>query len=342
MRRCDSYSGVSLSRTTPSKSKMTAASDDIREIITRAVRSSLESRRRMCMFGLFGTLSANLAVILFLAVCESLLPARADARPLRLEDYYRFVTVQAPAMSPDGRWVAFIRTTIVEAENRRQAELWIIASDGNTPPRRLSDPAINAAGPRWSPDGTLLAFSGRRRGTSPTRGSADEGDAIWFIRPDRPDDPAVHIRGVGGAPIFSPDNRWIAFTRRVAKPKVPQYATDAERVVNERFIASRGRAYDWLNYRFDQRGYLPDPRDPQATPPEELFIVTREGGEPRQITRVGVNVSGVTWRADGGALAFVANEFERDEYVYRHPDLWTVTPAGPTTRPTHPRDRPSP
>jgi dipeptidyl aminopeptidase/acylaminoacyl peptidase len=287
------------------------------------------------MSGPSATLSARLAVILFLAVCESSLAARADARPLSLEDYYRFVTVQAPAMSPDGRWVAFIRTAIVEAENRRQGELWIAAADGSTPPRRLSDPAINAAGPRWSPDGKLLAFSGRRRGATPAAGSDDEGEAIWFIQRDRLDDPAVHIRGVGGAPIFSPDNRWIAFTRRVARPKVPQYATDAERVINERFLASRGRAYDWLNYRFDQRGYLPDPRDPQATPPEELFIVARDGGEPRQITRLGVNVSGVTWRGDSGALAFVANEFQRDEYIYGRADLWTGTLDGTTTRLTN-------
>ena len=84
-------------------------------------------------------------------------------------------------------------------------------------------------------------------------------------------------------PIFSPDNRWIAFTKRVAKPKPPQYATDAERVINERF---KGRAYEWLGYRFDQRGYLPDPRDPNATPAEELFIVPRDGGDARQLTRL--------------------------------------------------------
>ena len=47
----------------------------------------------------------------------------AYARALTVEDYYRLVTLQAPAMSPDGRWVAFIKTTIVEAENRRQNEL---------------------------------------------------------------------------------------------------------------------------------------------------------------------------------------------------------------------------
>src|SRR6185503_9246526 len=80
------------------------------------------------------------------------LPVVADARQLTLDDYYRVITIQAPAMSPVGKWVAFVRTAIVEAENRRQGELWIVAADGSAPPRRISDPALNVTGPRWSPD----------------------------------------------------------------------------------------------------------------------------------------------------------------------------------------------
>jgi dipeptidyl aminopeptidase/acylaminoacyl peptidase len=266
------------------------------------------------------------------AICACALavfsPAATDARQLTLEDFYRIVAVQSPAMSPDGRSVAFIRTTIVEADNRRQGEVWIVPADGSAAPRRISDPALNASAPRWTPDGKLLAFTGRRRGAP-----ADEtGGSIWFQRADRLDEPAFQIKGVEGTPIFSPDNKWIAFTRRVAKPKAPTYATEAERVINERF---KGKAYEWLGYRFDQRGYLPDPRDPDATPAEELFIVSRDGGESKQLTQVKVNVNGATWRPDSGALAFVANEFQRDEYTYPRADLWTVTLDGKTTRLTN-------
>src|SRR5258708_5391335 len=152
---------------------------------------------------------------MLLIVAAMLLAARADARPLVVEDYYHVVSVQAPSMSPDGRWVAFIRTSIVEAENRKQSELWIVAADGSAPARRVSDPALNASGPRWSPDGTLLAFSGRRRGAA---ASDDASGSIWFLRADRIEEAPMQIRGVEGAPIFSPDNKWIAFTKRVAKP----------------------------------------------------------------------------------------------------------------------------
>ena len=262
-------------------------------------------------------------------VAATLIPRPAGARPLALEDYYRLVTVQAPAMSPDGKWVAFIKTSIVEAENRRLNELWIVAADGSAPPRRLTDPSLNVSAPRWSPDGRLLAYTVRRRGAAT---SDAENLSTWFLKSERLDDPPFQIRGVDAAPVFSPDNKWIAYTKRIAAPKTPQFATEGERVINERF---KGKSYEWLNYRFDQRGYLPDPRDPEATPPEELFVVARDGGEPRQLTRTGVNVRTITWRPDSGALAFVANEHERDEYTYERADLWTVSLDGKTARITN-------
>jgi dipeptidyl aminopeptidase/acylaminoacyl peptidase len=261
--------------------------------------------------------------IAFFVLMAALVPRAAQSRPLALEDYYRFVSVQTPAMSPDGRWIAFIKTTILEAENRRQNELWIVASDGSAAARRLTDPSLNVSAPRWSPDGRFLAYAVRRRD------AGSESPAVWFLRAGHLDEQPVQIRGVDGLPIFSPDNKWIAYTKRIAAPRKPQYASDGERIINERF---KGKAYEWLNYRFDQRGYLPDPRDPEATPPEELFVVAREGGEPRQLSHAGMNVRTPAWRADSGALAFVANAHERDEYIYERADLWTVTLDGKTTR----------
>ncbi len=245
-------------------------------------------------------------------------------RPIALEDYYRVETAATPAISPDAKWVVFTRSFIVEAENQHHTELWIAPSDGSAPAARLTSIAFNASNPRWSPDGKLLAFRSNRKAPGA------EGD-IWFLRMDRPGGEAFQIPGVGGMPVFSPDNRWIAFTKRTPPPKKNDDRTAFEKQLDQRF---KGRSYDWMSVRFDQRGYLPDPRDPQATPPNELYIVAREGGSPKQLTHLNVDVNGIAWRPDSSAIAFAADSHQRDEYSYERADLWIVDLQGQVRRVT--------
>ena len=249
-----------------------------------------------------------------------------ERRALELEDYYRLKSVGSPAISPDGARVAYVVTTVLEDDNRRHSEIWLANADGSGEPFRVTSPSYSASGPRWSPDGTLLVFSSSRPG--PAGGG---GGGSWFLRMDRPSGEAFQIEGLRGSPIFSPDGEWIAFTMAVRPPPAPErvYDSDFERRVVERFD---GRDYDWMNYRFDRRGYLPDPRDPRATPPREIHVIPAAGGEPRRLTDLGVNASGVVWSPDGSRLAFTADAHQRDEHSYERSDLWVVDLAGTVTR----------
>ena len=109
----------------------------------------------------------------------------------------------------------------------------------------------------------------------------------------------------------------------------PTYANATEKKLAERF---KGRAYEWMNARFDQRGYLPDPRDSTATPPAELYVVPRAGGVPRQLTRLGIDVQDAVWSPDSRSLAIVANTHQRDEYLYERADLFVVDLDGAQRR----------
>lgn len=60
-----------------------------------------------------------------------------------------------PVLSPDGRWVAYLLTTVGQAGDQPSRELWLAAADGREPPRRLTGAADHRS-PRWAQDSRSL------------------------------------------------------------------------------------------------------------------------------------------------------------------------------------------
>src|SRR5437899_7383963 len=63
--------------------------------------------------------AATAAALLLSAYPPNRLTAQ---RPLQATDYYKLVVVANPALSPDGRRVAFAVTTVVEDKDKRHSE----------------------------------------------------------------------------------------------------------------------------------------------------------------------------------------------------------------------------
>ena len=107
--------------------------------------------------------------LLFLAaLCLTGLPALRCAEPttptlITVADLFNIKTVESPALSPDGRWVAYVVRSIEPKPDAKddwtyRSQLWLAATDGRTPPRQLTFGAARNSSPTWSPAGDRLAF----------------------------------------------------------------------------------------------------------------------------------------------------------------------------------------
>uniref|UniRef100_UPI003FA5303C TolB family protein n=1 Tax=Arsukibacterium sp. TaxID=1977258 RepID=UPI003FA5303C len=103
----------------------------------------------------------RLSVYWLLLCCFTVL---AQPRGMQPEDYYQFVFVADPQLSPDGKRVAFVHSTVSDDKRKRHSNLYLVATDGKSPPQQLTFTNSDRS-PRWSPNGRQLAFiSGRGEG----------------------------------------------------------------------------------------------------------------------------------------------------------------------------------
>jgi dipeptidyl aminopeptidase/acylaminoacyl peptidase len=73
---------------------------------------------------------------------------------------------EEPAISPDGRWVAYVLAPVGQQGEGRLSALWIAAADGTSPPRQLTAGTAADSGPRWAPDSASLFFLSDRTGSA--------------------------------------------------------------------------------------------------------------------------------------------------------------------------------
>ena len=83
-------------------------------------------------------------------------------RGVTAEDYYSFKSVSDPRISPDGKLVAFVLTTVDQKQNRRHSSIWTVRADGSQPAWQFTTGSDSASFPRWSPDGSQLGFLSSR------------------------------------------------------------------------------------------------------------------------------------------------------------------------------------
>ena len=219
-------------------------------------------------------------------------------------DIYALTGVSDPRLDPSGSRVAYVVWSIDAEESEYRGNIWVASVDGSTPPRKFTAGEKSDGSPRWSPDGSLLAFTSSRKEKEPSQ--------LWVIPTD------------GGEPLrltslkedvqdvaWSPDGTRIAFASRV-RDEAYEEENDRKR---------RPRRITRLQYKLDNVGWTADRRT-------QIFVVPADGSaEPVQVTHGDFESVQPTWSPDGKRLAFASARGDRWD-VELVSDIYLVDAAG--------------
>ena len=228
------------------------------------------------------------------------------AKPLQLLDVFDLEFVSDPQISPDGKQVIYVRNSMDIMKDRVRGRLWTIDVDGDNH-RPLLDDEIDASQARWSPDGKRLAYVVSREEHS-------ELVVRWVGSGE-----SARVAQLDNSPgnlAWSPDGRQLAFTAFVDSSLAPFVTLPAAPKGAE--WAKPARVIDRAIYRRDGAGYVKDGY-------QHIFVVSAEGGRPRQLTGGNFHHRGrLAWSHDSQSIVFSAPRREDWEFESRRSELFEI------------------
>jgi len=214
-------------------------------------------------------------------------------------DVFGLEWVANPQISPDGGYVAYVRTSLDVMQDRKRSEIWIVESDG-------SDHRRVAAGssPIWSPAGDKMAYVSDGQIHVRWMDTGETATLTQLLKSPR-------------AISWSPDGQHIAFNMLVPypapslidPPSPPPNATWADPPIMEDRFKNRQDGVGYLDFGYDH-----------------LFVVSVEGGTAVQVTSGDYQHSGgAVWTPDSRHLVFSSNRTEDAVHDYRNSELYMVS-----------------
>jgi len=251
------------------------------------------------------------AVVLSLSV-PVLAQAATEQRQLTIDDLLALKSVAAPAISPDGGWVAYTVEAVDSEADESRTQIFMVSRDGGEVVQLTADD-YSASSPRWSPDGRYLGFLAAK--------GAEEDEPktqVWTL--DRRGGEAQAYTAVEqGVSDFrwAPDGKGMLLLIRDKTAEDLERETAKQEGRDERPLPY---VIDRLEFKQDGVPYLDRSRT-------HIYVVRGRGEAPLQLTFGDFDDSQPAWRPDGREIAFVSNRDEEPDAT-QNTDIWVVSAVG--------------
>jgi dipeptidyl aminopeptidase/acylaminoacyl peptidase len=266
-------------------------------------------------------------------------PYNAQAKkPITHETLWMMKRVGAPAVSPDGKWAVYSVQEPAYEPKEAVSDLWLVATDGGTAPRRITHTKEAEEDVDWSPDSTRIAFATKREG--------DDAAQIYILDLSPGGGEARRLTNLStGAsrPKWRPDGQAILFQSRV-------YPGALDDEANKKIAAEHKarkynvRAYDHFPVRYWNEWL--DERQPtillqsiDAESAKDILSPTSlasMSGFYGAETDTSVTLAPL-WSPDGREILFVATtERWNAAFGHVHQQLYRMPAAGGEPKPATP------
>lgn len=257
----------------------------------------------------------------------------AQKRNITEKDIFNFTWIGDTQLSPDGSRAVYVQTTVNAKRDGYDTALYLLdTSQPMTPARRLTNGPRDAQ-PRWSPDGTQIAF---------TRAVEKDGKPqppqlyLLSLAGGEPVQVSAMEKGVG-SPQWAPNGMSIAATSEtpiVPEPKADKKddAKEGEKDGKAEEHKSDVRIITKAVYRNNGTGFL-DTKDASQL---YLFYTAKVGSKPvtpRQMTAGRFPVSDFVWDPSSSDVYYTAEHVDEPYYDLPHNEIYVVeVPADGTAK----------
>ncbi|MBI5863634.1 MAG: S9 family peptidase [Planctomycetes bacterium] len=234
-------------------------------------------------------------------------------RATDIRDLFRLKVVGRPAISPDGRQVAFELRRPDLAENKNFTQIMLVNAETLDCRPLTGESKHSSARPKWSPDGSKIAFLSDR----------DKGSCLFVLEmgggePRRITEPDGYVHDFG----WSPDGGSIAYSRQAMNERE---LLDRDGKQDDAKARPQFKHITRLHHKLDGAGWW----NGHYT---HVWCVDLHSGRKRQLTHGEYDHSEPRFSPDGKLISFVSNRMPEPDLNFENADIYVVRPGGGPTR----------